>query len=120
MDTLDTIAAFVWAKYQAWDLEYAGRDVASANTIARLCVDPVSADDGARQTKTFEVEAVGTLTGLSERAFAGLTKGAQLLLCGEIVYVTKRLSADLIEIYSDSRVAYEIVARNTEESLGGL
>ena len=112
---MNTSYAYVWAKYQTWERVYASRDVAGARTLSDLVSDPVDADDDAdddaRQTQVFEVELVGTLAEISEATFTSLEKGQTLSLQGEIVYVTKRLSADLIEVYVDSRVAYEVVAR---------
>lgn len=108
---MNTSYAYVWAKYQTWERVYASRDVAGARALADLVSNPADADDDARQTQVFEVELVGTLAQLSEVTFTSLEKGQTFSLQGEIVYVTKRLSADLIEVYVDSRVAYEVVAR---------
>lgn len=99
----------VWDSHgDKWNIQYIG---AGAEATASLISDTSSEDDSIYKTRTFVLEFSGTLISRTKEEWAALKNHDILEIGGESVWVTARLESELLEVYRDSTISYEIVGR---------
>lgn len=114
----------VWQRWRdEWHLHGRYRDAGEAQAVASGIKDPGCECCSPRATKSFQVEAIGTVCALSSDEFAALTSGVQrgpawerrprsrLRLGEDEVVITRRINEHLVEVYNDRTISYEIVGR---------
>lgn len=78
--------------------------------LASLIRDPVSDDDDAHDVTVFELEMSGVVSDLPASVFSSLHEKHRVQIRGCSVFVTRRLSPTVVQVYDNSIVDYYLVA----------
>lgn len=107
--------ALVWEHYGgAWHRYGDPMEAGGARALAGLIRDPVSDDDDAHDTRVFELEVRGVIADMDRARFAALKPKTWTTIRGVRVYVTRRVSPVVIEVYDNNEMTYRIVAAPQE------
>ena len=99
-----------WERHNdQWHRAYGPMPTDSARATATYIRDPASYDDDPRDARVFELDLHGTVADMSRASFAALLPRSWVNVRGRQVYVTRRISADAIEVYDDAEIAYRTV-----------